>query len=150
MTKKCPGKCNAVRIHLNQGITLIEILLILMMLSVLAAITTRIYLNNAESPILTPSQQTILTIENAMKYYKLDNGFYPTTTQGISALVTKPTTQPIPKHWTQYLKTIPLDSSGKPFHYVNPGNDLDIQIYSKTPDENSSMWTQLKHRLGIK
>lgn len=114
----------------NHGITLIEIMLILIIISIFTSIIVRVYLSKTAYPTYDNVQQEILTIKNAMKFYKLDNGFYPTTAQGISALVIKPTTQPIPKHWTQYLKKIPTDQWGHSYHYENPGKDNEIDIYS--------------------
>ena len=110
----------------NTGITLIEILLIIMLLSILTAIYIHLSSNQMEITKLDKTQSDILTIENGMRFYNLDNGFYPTTSQGIAALVTKPTTKPIPPHWTQYLKTIPHDKWGKPYSYENRQNDIYI------------------------
>lgn len=113
----------------NTGITLIEILLIIMLLSIFTAIYIHLSSNKMEMTKLDKTQCDILTIENGMRFYKLDNGFYPTTSQGIAALVTKPTTKPIPLHWTPYLKTIPHDKDGKPYHYENRQNDIFIDTY---------------------
>lgn len=104
----------------TQGITLIEVMLITMVFAVVISIVARIYLNDTEHPRYDKTQQDILTIENAMKFYKIDNGFYPTNEQGLSALLVKPVTEPIPQHWIQYLKSIPLDKQGKPYRYVKP------------------------------
>lgn len=106
--------------------TLIEILLITMLLSIFTAIYIHLSSNKIEITKLDKTQCDILTIENGMRFYKLDNGFYPTTAQGIAALVKKPKTKPIPLHWTQYLKTIPLDTGGKPYIYENRQNEIDI------------------------
>ena len=114
----------------NNGITLIEIMFICMILAVFTAICIRIYLILTAPTIPDQTNPRILIIENAMKFYKLDNGFYPTTAQGISALIVKPSTQPIPQHWTNYLKSMPLDRCGKPYHYDNPGKKNEIDIYS--------------------
>ena len=116
-----------------QGITLIEILLILMVLAILTSVFVRFYFIYTEHPTLTNAQKTLLTIENGMKFYKLDNGYYPTNEQGIAALVSKPTTQPVPQHWVQYLKAVPVDQWGTPYQYVYPGRHRDIDIYSGSP-----------------
>ena len=101
----------------SSGITLIEVMLIAMLLAILSAIIFRVYSDKSEHHKLTPAEVTILTIKNAMMFYKLDNGVYPTDEQGISALVIKPTTKPIPLHWSNYLKTIPRDEEGHPYFY---------------------------------
>lgn len=117
----------------HRGFTLIEMMLILIIVSIVTSLIVRIYFSQTVLPPYDKTQQTILTVENAMKFYKLDNGFYPTTAQGISALVVKPTTQPIPNDWKQYLKTIPMDQWGKPYQYQNPGKHNEIDIYSNGP-----------------
>ena len=114
----------------NHGITLIEIILIAMILTIFTSIFFRIYWSMAAHSKLDKPQQAMLIIENGMKFYKLDNGFYPTSAQGIMALVIKPTTEPIPQHWMPYLKAIPLDQSGKPYQYRNPGKHKEIDIYT--------------------
>lgn len=114
--------------RVSQGITLIELMLITMVFAVLISIIARIYLTYMENPRYDKTQRDILTIENAMIFYKIDNGFYPTNEQGISALLVKPVTEPIPKHWTPYLKSMPLDKQGKPYRYANPGKHHDIDV----------------------
>ena len=113
-----------------RGITLIEMLMVIMLLSILCAVVARIYLSNAEFHKLNKEHLAILTIENALKWYKLDNGFYPSNEQGISALITKPITKPIPLHWTRYLKNVPLDLCGKSYRYVSPGASGEIEVYT--------------------
>ena len=114
----------------SQGITLIEVMLIAVVLAIVTAIVFRIYLIRSAAHSPNKTSQAILAIENGMKLYKLDNGFYPTTEQGIPALVIKPITKPIPQHWTNYLKTLPKDACGKPFQYENPGRHGEVDIYS--------------------
>lgn len=118
---------------MSHGMTFIEILLILMLLAILASIMVPIYLNRQASPSILEERRNITTIENAMKFYKLDNGFYPTNKQGISALQVKPSSEPIPKHWTQYLTIVPMDKWGNPYHYANPGRHGEIEVYSVSP-----------------
>ena len=126
-----------------QGVTLIEIMLMLILLAVGTSIFFRIYLNTHESTKSVKTERGILLIENAMNFYKLDNGFYPTNSQGIKALVTKPTTSPIPLHWQKYLKAIPLDPKGKPYLYANPGKNHEIDIYSENV-RASSWWDNIQ------
>ena len=117
----------------SKGITLIEILLIIMLLSIFSSIFYRIYLSTTEIPRYDKTKQAILTIENALKFYKLNNGFYPTNAQGINSLIIKPTTEPIPMNWSKYLQTLPLDQWGQPYHYKIPGSHKVIEIYSDGP-----------------
>ena len=124
----------------SRGVTLIEILLIVILLAIFIAICVRIYSSFSVQKKPVQTEQGILIIENAMKFYKLDNGFYPTTSQGIAALVTKPKTKPVPQHWKKYLKTIPLDKNGKPYHYKNSGQNDEIEIESEAQKSASSAW----------
>ena len=73
-------------------------------------------------------------IVNALEMYKLDNGFYPTTEQGLRALYEKPSTTPEPKKWKQYIEVIPKDAWGLDFVYIQPGNHKDFDLFSKGPD----------------
>lgn len=120
------------RVHrppLNQGITLIEILLFCIISALLISIFLSIYrLDWHKSTDDNPSTPAMLTIYNAMKFYKLDNGMYPTTDQGLRALIIKPTIEPIPQHWRKYLKAIPRDAQGRVYHYHNPGKHHEIDI----------------------
>ena len=110
--------------------TLIEILLMVMLVAIMTSLVVRIFFVKAALPRLDKAQQAVVMVENAMEFYKIDNGFYPTNAQGIAALVVKPTTEPIPMHWTRYLKNLPTDPSGRPYHYLNPGKHNAIDIYS--------------------
>lgn len=128
----------------SYGITLIEIMLILILLAIGTALVSRIYSSTQGDLKPVKMAPGMLLIDNAMKFYKLDNGFYPTNQQGLKALVTKPTTKPIPQHWKPYLKSIPLDNRGKPYRYSNPGDDKDIKIYSEDDNQASSWWDKIK------
>lgn len=134
---------NQVVVRRIQGLTLIEIMLVLILFAVGASIVFRVYLSVYEPTKPVKTERGMLLIENAMKFYKLDNGFYPTNSQGIKALVTKPTTPPIPLHWKKYLKAIPLDPTGKPYLYANPGKNGEIDIYSEKVSA-SSWWDKLQ------
>lgn len=113
----------------RKGMTLIEILLLLMVLGIVVSIMSAIFSNRQESPESIRESEEIFMIKNAMEFYKLDNGDYPTTEQGIAALVTKPVVPPIPKHWKPYLKTMPHDASGKPYYYVHPDKNQPLEIH---------------------
>lgn len=128
----------------NDGITLIEIMLILMILAFIAAFALRMFLSKTEAPNFDKTHIDILTIKNGLKFYKLDNGFYPSSAQGIEALVKKPTTPPIPQHWTQYLNALPLDQQGKPYVYANPGKYNDIDVYADSHGNHPHWWTRFK------
>ena len=104
---------------LNNGKTLIEVMLLGMIVAILVAIifsTNMFHVKTAFSPDKT--SQDMLIINNGMKFYKLDNGRYPSTEQGIKALFIKPTIKPIPSNWRRYIKSIPIDKDGKPYKYI--------------------------------
>lgn len=105
---------------MKRPLTLIERLLILMLLVILATVSLTIYRGvNLRSPENVYDEKYLL-IQNALKFYKLDNGIYPTQQQGLDALRHKPKNSPIPQHWRPYLKEIPVDSEGHPYLYVEP------------------------------
>lgn len=117
----------------TQGFTLIEIMVVVVILGILAAIVVPRVINRPEQARIVRAKQDIAAIDNAMDLYKLDNGTYPTTDQGVQALVTKPTSDPIPANWHQYLKQMPQDPWGHPYHYLNPGVHGDIDIFTYGP-----------------
>lgn len=118
--------------QLQSGFTLIEVMVVVVILAILAAIIVPRILSRPDQARTVAAKQSIKTIENALELYKLDNGFYPSTEQGIAALITKPTTDPAPTNWSgPYLQgKLPKDPWGNAFHYENPGKHGDIDIFS--------------------
>lgn len=123
---------NIVRRRFSSGFTLIEVMVVVVILAILAAIIVPKILHRPDQARNVAAKQDILAIQNAMDLYKLDNGFYPSTGQGIKALVTKSTTEPEPQSWATggYLKQVPNDPWGHVYHYANPGKHSDIDIFS--------------------
>lgn len=119
----------------ESGFTLVEVMVVVVIIATLAAIIVPKILDRPEQARIVAAKQDISAIENALSLYKLDNGFYPTTAQGLKALITKPTTPPIPQNWSTsgYLKRLPVDPWGNPYHYKNPGQHGDIDIYTYGP-----------------
>ena len=115
-----------------QGFTLIEVMVVVVILAILAAIIVPKVMHRPDEAKIVKAKQDILSIENAMDLYKLDNGFYPTTAQGMSALVIQPDTSPVPENWESggYLKHLPVDPWGQAYHYLNPGKHGDIDIFT--------------------
>lgn len=135
------------------GVTLIEILLFIM-LFILASCALIPFIFYAKDIKLSPKerkeQQNILLIKNALKFYKLDNGFYPTTTQGLDALINKPRGKPQPQHWTGYMDKIPVDQWNRAFEYINYDNDKNIEVFScGPPREKQSWWYYIKHKFSV-
>ena len=116
----------------QSGFTLIEVMVVVVILAILAAIVVPRIMNRPDQAKIVKVKEDIMAIENAMDLYKLDNGFYPSTEQGIQALVTRPVSEPDPQNWETggYLKRLPLDPWGHPYHFANPGSHGDIDIYT--------------------
>lgn len=109
----------------KKGFTLIEVLVVVFILSLLAAIVAPRIIGRTEDAKVAEAKVQIKNFETALKMFYLDNGFYPSTEQGLQALVEKPTTGRIPKKYREggYLeqKKVPLDPWGNPYVYISPG-----------------------------
>jgi general secretion pathway protein G len=111
--------------HGERGFTLIELMIVVVILGILATLLIPRIMERPEEARRMKARVDMKTLESALKLYKLDNGNYPTTEQGLASLVKKPETAPIPKKWKEggYLedKTVPKDPWGNPYFYVSPG-----------------------------
>ena len=114
------------------GLTLIEIMVVIVIMAILAAIVVPKIMNRPNQAKKLKVKQDILAIENSMDLYKLDNGLYPSQDQGIDALVHQPSAEPLAANWSTggYLKKLPMDPWAHPYHYDNPGSHGQIDIYS--------------------
>jgi len=117
----------------QRGFTLIEILVVVTILGILAAIVVPRILERPEQARRTKATVDIKGIEESLGLFKLDNGFYPSTEQGLQALVVKPQTGRIPSRYPEsaYLKKAPVDPWGNPYIYLSPGvhDQFDIISY---------------------
>ena len=115
----------------QRGFTLIEIMVVIVILGILAAIVAPNVLGNVDKAQQEKVRQDIRAIDSALKFYRLDNYNYPTTEQGIEALVTKPA-DPNIKNWRPggYLPSVPKDPWGKPYEYQSPGNNGEIDSFT--------------------
>lgn len=120
----------------ERGLTLIELMVVIIILGLLATIITPRLLGRTEEAKRTKAIVDIRNLESALRLYKLDNGFFPSTEQGLEALVQKPTTGQIPQNWREggYLEggKVPLDPWGNPYVYLSPGihnPDYDLKSY---------------------
>jgi len=125
---------------LSRGFTLIEVMVVVVILSILAAIIVPKIMDRPEQARIAKAKSDIRSLEAALNLYRLDNMTYPTTDQGLEALVTKPSDAPEPKNWKQggYLDRLPKDPWGNPYHYLSPGAHGAIDIYSSGPDPQST------------
>lgn len=119
-----------------RGFTLIEIMIVVVILAILAGIIVPRIMSRPEEAKKTKAQVDIKSIEGALNLYKLDNGFYPTTEQGLDALVRKPQGAPLPRKWKDggYLSKVPTDPWGRPYQYLSPGEHRDFDLYSLGAD----------------
>jgi len=121
----------------RRGFTLIELMLVVMIIATLAALVVPKFTGRAEQAKATAARTDITAnIPTALDLYELDNGFFPSTEQGLAALRVAPTTSPMPSKWNgPYLKRKPLDPWGNPYRYENPGlhniNGYDLYSYGK-------------------
>jgi general secretion pathway protein G len=117
--------------HHQQGFTLIEIMVVVIIIGILAAIVAPNVIGRVDDAQITKARAEIANIENAMKFYRLDNFAYPSSEQGIEALVTKPA-DPNIRNWKAggYLERLPTDPWGNPYLYLSPGNQREIDIYT--------------------
>lgn len=127
-------------LHQSGGFTLIEVMVVVVILSVLAAVVVPRIMDRPEQARLVKAKQDVRVLENALRLYKLDNFSFPTTDQGLEALVTKPGGEPVPKNWKSsgYIDRLPVDGWGMPYQFLNPGVQGKIDIYSLGPDQQPS------------
>ena len=118
------------RRRLSAGFTLIELMVVLVIIGVLAALIVPNVLDRAEDARATAAKTDVNNLMQALKLYKLDNQRYPTAEQGLQALLVKPGTGPIPTNWKSYVDKLPSDPWGRPYQYLNPGIKGEIDVMS--------------------
>jgi general secretion pathway protein G len=120
----------------QKGFTLIELMVVLVILGVLAALIVPKVMDRPDEARVMAARQDIAAIGQALKLYRLDNMRYPSTEQGLQALVAKPTLQPVPTNWKSsgYLEKLPNDPWGAPYQYLHPGRNGEMDIYSLGAD----------------
>jgi general secretion pathway protein G len=118
----------------SRGFTLLELMVVIVIIGVLAALIAPKVLENVDKAKITAAQADISNLMNALKMYKLDNGRYPSGDQGLQALVTKPTTGSMPGNWRSYLDKLPDDPWHHPYQYANPGVHGEIDVFSLGAD----------------
>ena len=120
----------------QSAFTLIEILVVVAILGILAAIIVPRVMYRPDEAKRVAARADGAAIVQALKLYRLDNGFYPATDQGLAALVQKPASAPVPNNWKQggYLERLPKDPWGSDYQYLNPGVKGEIDVFSLGAD----------------
>ncbi|WP_439105968.1 type II secretion system major pseudopilin GspG [Congregibacter sp.] len=118
------------------GFSLVEILVVLVIMGLLISIVAPTVLNRADDARIQKAQADFKAIETALKIYRLDNYVYPSTEQGLEALVTPSSIDPAPRNFKTggYLAELPLDPWGRPYLYLSPGENGEVDIYTLGAD----------------
>jgi general secretion pathway protein G len=124
------------RIRGQRGFTLLEIMVVVVILGILAALVVPKIISRPDEARVIAAKQDIASLMQALKLYRLDNQRYPTTEQGLQALQTKPDTTPVPLNWKPggYIERLPKDPWGNPYQYLNPGVHGEIDVFSYGAD----------------
>ena len=119
--------------RLQQGFTLIEVMIVVAILGILATLVVINVAGNTDKALVTGTKSDLQAISQALDLYKLDNYKYPSTEQGLEALVVKPDNA---RNWPEggYLKKVPEDKWGNPFVYISPGSSGPYDLYSLGAD----------------
>lgn len=123
----------------QHGFTLIEIMVVVVILSLLVAVVAPNVLENQDKAMVEKAKADIAALEQALDMYKLDNHVYPSTDQGLNALVTKPLLSPEPRNYRSegYIKRLPRDPWGNDYKYIHPGENGPIDLYSTGSDSSN-------------
>lgn len=121
--------------HKQTGFTLLEILVVVVILGILASLVLPNFLGRTDQARTIAAKHDIQSLIGVLKLYKLDNGDYPTTSQGLQALVSKPDSDPRPRNWKQpYIERLPKDPWDRPYQYLNPGVHGTIDVFTMGAD----------------
>jgi general secretion pathway protein G len=118
------------------GFTLLEVMVVVVILGILAALVVPKIISRPDEARIIASKQDIASLMQALKLYRLDNQRYPTTEQGLQALVTRPASAPLAPNWKSggYVERLPRDPWGNPYHYLNPGVRGELDVFSMAAD----------------
>lgn len=131
--KKSQVKSN---LKTQQGFTLLEVMVVIVILGILASMVVPNLMGSQEKANLQKAVQDITALENSISMYKLDNYDYPTTEQGLEALVEETDVEPLPRRFQEggYVKRLPNDPWGNEYQLLNPGENGKVDLFSMGPD----------------
>lgn len=118
----------------TRGFTLVEIMVVVVIIGILAVLVVPRVVGRSDDARIAAAKHDVATIQQSLKLYRLDNGRYPTSEQGLQALVAKPQSAPVPTNWRQYLDKLPKDPWGKEYQYLNPGVHGEVDVFSLGAD----------------
>ncbi|MFN7002566.1 MAG: type II secretion system major pseudopilin GspG [Roseinatronobacter sp.] len=118
------------------GFSLIELMVVVVILSILAVVIVPRVIDRPDQARVSRAQSDIAALEAALALYRLDNQSYPTTEQGLDALVTRPSRAPVPQNWAEggYIARVPTDPWGRDYQYLYPGVQGDYDLFSYGAD----------------
>ena len=118
------------------GFSLIELMVVVVILSILAVVIVPRVIDRPDQARVSRAQSDIAALEAALALYRLDNQSYPTTEQGLDALVTRPSRAPVPQNWAEggYIARVPADPWGREYQYLYPGVQADYDLFSYGAD----------------
>lgn len=121
----------------QQGFTLLEVMVVIVILGIIASMVVPNLMGNQEQAARQKAVTDIIQLENALNQYKLRHHRYPTTEQGLEALVKQPEIEPIPRNYPKggYIRRLPQDPWGQPYYLLSPGEMGDIDVFSAGPDQ---------------
>lgn len=127
---------NAPKEDKDSGFSLLELMVVVVILSILALVIVPRVIDRPDQARAARAQSDIAAVSSAVALYRLDNFHYPTTAQGLQALVTRPTTDPVPSNWSSggYMDRLPVDPWGQPYQYLSPGVHGDFDVFTYGAD----------------
>ena len=129
-----PVSFRPLRRTLQRGFTLIELMVVLVIIGVLAALIVPNVIERADDARVTAARTDVNNLMQALKLYRLDNQRYPTSEQGLQSLLARPTSGPAAPNWKAYVEKLPNDPWGRPYQYLNPGVKGEIDVFSLGAD----------------
>ena len=122
--------------RMQRGFTLLEVMVVVVILGILAALVVPKIISRPDEARAIAAKQDVASLMQALKLYRLDNQRYPSTEQGLQALVARPTSAPLAPNWKSggYVERLPKDPWGNPYQYLNPGVHGEIDVFSMAAD----------------